>query len=108
MEPGAGSREQGAFKAPGPVHEDAGDDRRVGDDAHDAHRRGTPRAREGIDLVDAPQQLRPAIARGPQGPVHSLGDRDGALDREAVSRRLSEARCARRARVPRVRLAYQP
>jgi hypothetical protein len=31
----------GAFGAPGPVHEDAGDGRRVGDDGHDAHRRGT-------------------------------------------------------------------
>ena len=48
------------------MHEDAGDDRRVGDDGHDAHRRGTPRAREGVDLVDAPQQLLPAVAGGPQ------------------------------------------
>ena len=47
--------------------EDAGDDRRVGEDGDDAHRRGTPRVREGIDLVDTPQQLRPAVARGPQG-----------------------------------------
>jgi hypothetical protein len=62
MEPEAGSRKRGAFNAAGPVHEDAGDDRRVGDDGHDAHRRGTPWAREGIDLVDAPEQLRAAVA----------------------------------------------
>jgi hypothetical protein len=49
----------GALEAPGPVNEDAADDRRVGDDGDDAH---TPRARERIGLVDAPQQLRAAVA----------------------------------------------
>ena len=76
----------GASDAPGPVHEDAGDDRRVGDDGHDAHQRGTLRAREGLDLVDAPQQLCPAVARGPQGPVHRIRDRDGLLDIGASGR----------------------
>jgi hypothetical protein len=45
----------GAFEVPSPVNEDAGDDRRAGDDGHDAHQGGTAGAREGIDLVDAPQ-----------------------------------------------------
>jgi hypothetical protein len=44
------------------MNEDAADHRRVGDDGPDAHQGGTPRAREGIDLVDAPQQLRAAVA----------------------------------------------
>jgi len=82
-------RAAGAFDVAGPVHEDAGDDRRVGDDGHDAHRGGTAGAREGIDLVDAAQQLRPAVAGGPQRPVHRISDGDGLLDREAVSRRPS-------------------
>lgn len=74
----------GACEDTDAVGEDAGDDRRVGEDGHDAHRRGTPPAREGVDLVDAPQQRRPAVARGAQGPVHRINDRDGLLDREAV------------------------
>ena len=53
---------------------------------HDAQQRGTPRARQGVDLVDAPEQLRPAVARGPQGPVHRISDRDGLLDRGASGR----------------------
>jgi len=89
----------GAFDAPGPVHEDAGDDRRVGDDGHDAHRRGTPRAREGINFVDAPQHLRAAVAaRRDQftGSVMATGSWTAAPP------------AAWRRRTPRVRLAYQP
>jgi hypothetical protein len=63
----AGSGEQGAFSAPGPVHEDAGDDRRVGDDGHDAHRRGTARAREGLDL-EAAVSRQPSAVSGRQRP----------------------------------------
>jgi hypothetical protein len=103
---GAGSREQAAFKVPGSVHENAGDDRRVCDDGHDAHRGGTARAREGIDLVDAPQQLRAAVAARRDQCTGSVTATGPSTERPpAVSRRPSEAR---RARVPRVRLAYQP
>ena len=89
---GRAPRWAGAFAAPGPVHEDAGDDRRVGDHGHDAQQRGTPRAGEGVDLVAAPEQLRLAVACCPQGPVHRISDRDGLLDREAVSRQPSAVR----------------
>lgn len=76
--------------------EDAGDDCRVGDDGHGAHQGGTPGAGEGLDFEDAPEQLRPSAARGPQESVHGLADRDGVLDQPLGSRAVGRLASATR------------
>ena len=44
--------------------EDAADDVWLSDEADDAHGAGAPGADEGVDFVDAPQQVRPSLAHG--------------------------------------------
>lgn len=53
--------------------EDALDDLGLRDEADDAHGVGACGADEGIDLVDAPQEVGPTIASGPDGGGGRLG-----------------------------------